>query len=146
MMATTAWTEHALATLSAAGYRRGGARTAVVQHLGRQPCAVTAQDIDDELRRGGRAVGRASIYRVLDLLAELGLASRIEVGQGMARYERVEPSGSHHHHMICDACGDVLPFEDGELERALTRLSDRLSFDVADHEVLLHGACEDCKG
>ena len=144
-MATVTWTEHALATLQAAGYRRGGARTAVVEYLGRQPCAVTAHDIDAELRHDGRAVGRASIYRVLDLLAEHGLASRIEVGQGIARYERVEPSGSHHHHMICDECGDVLPFEDRELERALAHLSDKLSFDVADHEVLLHGACKDCK-
>src|SRR4249919_2178076 len=118
-MATSTWTEHALSTLQAAGYRRGGARTAVVEHLGAQPCTVTAQDIEDALRRKGRAVGRASVYRVLDLLAELGLASRIEVGQGMARYERVEPSGDHHHHMICDECGNVLPFEDRELERAL---------------------------
>ena len=145
MTATTTWTEHALSTLQAAGYRRGGARTAVVEHLGAQPCTVTAQDIENALRRKGRAVGRASVYRVLDLLAELGLASRIEVGQGMARYERVEPSGDHHHHMICDRCGDVLPFEDRELERALDHLADRLSFQVADHEVLLHGACKDCR-
>lgn len=144
-MATLTWTEHALSSLQAAGYRRGGARTAVVEHLGGQHCAVTAHDIDDDLRKGGRAVGRASIYRVLDLLAELGLASKIEVGQGMARYERVEPSGDHHHHMICDACGDVLPFEDRELERALEHLSRKLSFEIADHEVLLHGACKDCR-
>jgi len=144
-MATGTWTEHALATLHGAGFRRGGARTAVVEYLGAQRCAVTAHDIDDELRRGGRAVGRASIYRVLELLAELGLASRIDVGQGMARYERVEPSGDHHHHMVCDECGDVLPFEDRELERALAHLSKKLSFDVADHEVLLHGACRDCR-
>ena len=145
-MATSTWTQHALSTLQAAGYRRGGARTAVVEHLGAQPCTVTAQDIEDALRRKGRAVGRASVYRVLDLLAELGLASRIEVGQGMARYERIEPSGDHHHHMICDECGDVLPFEDRELERALDHLAGRLSFDVADHEVLLHGSCKDCRG
>jgi Fur family ferric uptake transcriptional regulator len=145
MMASPAWTDHALSTLQEAGYRRGGARTAVVEYLGRQRCTVTAHEIDDELRSGGRAVGRASIYRVLDLLAELGLASRIEVGQGMARYERVEPSGDHHHHMICDECGDVLPFEDRALERALEHLSSKLSFDVADHEVLLHGACKDCR-
>ena len=144
-MATSAWTEHALATLQTAGYRRGGARTAVVEYLGNQSCAVTAHEIDDELRKGGRGVGRASIYRVLELLAELGLASRIEVGQAMARYERVEASGDHHHHMVCDECGDVLPFEDRELERALAHVSKKLSFEVADHEVLLHGACKDCR-
>ena len=44
------WTEHALTRLSDAGYRHGGARTAVVEMLGRQSCAVSARDIDDALR------------------------------------------------------------------------------------------------
>jgi hypothetical protein len=47
----TRWAEHALAKLQAAGYRRSGARTAVVEALARHDCAVTALDLDDELRR-----------------------------------------------------------------------------------------------
>ena len=53
------WTDHALRRLSEAGYRRGGARTAVVEMLGRQSCAVSARDIDDALRGEGRFFGRA---------------------------------------------------------------------------------------
>ena len=82
------WREHALATLAAAGYRRGGARNAVVELLDRQDCALTAQEIDDRLRAQGRGVGRASVYRILELLTELRLVQRIDVGQGVARYER----------------------------------------------------------
>ena len=68
-------------TLAGAGYRRGGARTAVVEMLGRQTCAVSARDIDDALRDEGRVVGRASVYRTLETLAELKLVQRLDLGQ-----------------------------------------------------------------
>jgi Fur family ferric uptake transcriptional regulator len=140
-----AWREHTLATLSAAGHRRGGARNAVVELLDRQSCALTAQEIDDRLRAQGRGVGRASVYRILELLTELRLVQRIDVGQGVARYERHQPDGDHHHHLVCDRCGRIAPFEDPALEQAIERVSRRLSFAVDDHDVVLHGACGDCR-
>ena len=51
----------------------------------------------------------------------------------------------HHHHMVCDDCGRVIPFEDAELERSITRLARRVTFAVAEHDVVLHGACADCQ-
>jgi Fur family ferric uptake transcriptional regulator len=142
--AQTRWAEHALATLQAAGYRRGGARTAVVEALARHDCAVTALELDDELRRRKPPVGRASIYRALEQLEQLGVLRRIEVARGMASYERVEPSGDHHHHAICRRCGRVVPFEDPSLERAIARISDQVHFEVAEHEVVLRGLCRRC--
>ena len=147
MSATTqpSWREHTLATLARHGFRRGGARNAVVELLDAQDCALTAQEIDDRLRGDGRAVGRASVYRILEMLTELRLVARIDVGQGVARYEPLQPSGDHHHHLVCDRCGQVAPFEDASLEQAIARVSRRLSFSVADHDVVLHGACRDCR-
>jgi Fur family transcriptional regulator, ferric uptake regulator len=139
------WREHALATLARAGYRRGGARNAVVELLDGERCALTAQEIDDRLRAGGRSVGRASVYRILELLTELRLVQRIDVGQGVARYERQAPDGDHHHHLVCDCCGLIAPFSDPTLERAIERVSRSLSFAVDDHDVVLHGACRDCR-
>jgi Fur family ferric uptake transcriptional regulator len=140
----TRWAEHALATLQAAGYRRGGARTAVVEALARHDCAVTALELDDELRRRKPAVGRASIYRALEQLAQHGLLRRIEVSKRIAGYERVEPGGEHHHHAICRSCGRMIPFEDASLERVIDRVSSRMSFDAAEHEVVIRGCCERC--
>jgi Fur family transcriptional regulator, ferric uptake regulator len=141
---STSWREHALATLAAAGYRKGGARNAVVALLERQGCAVSAQEIDEQLRADGRAVGRASVYRILELLTSLRLVQRIDVGQGVARYERQHPGGDHHHHLVCDRCGQIEPFEDATLEQVIARVSDRLQFSVAEHDVVLHGACRAC--
>lgn len=139
------WVAHAERRLHEAGYRRGGARGAVVELLARQPCAMTARDVEDRLRRTGREVGRASVYRALEQLDELKLVTRLEVGQGMARYEPLLPSGDHHHHLVCERCGRVTPFEDPELEAVIERLARRTqNFQVGEHDVVLRGACARC--
>jgi Fur family transcriptional regulator, ferric uptake regulator len=139
------WTEHALSKLSEAGYRRGRSRSAVVEMLGRQPCAVSARDIDDALREAGQPIGRASVYRTLETLAELKLVQRLDLGSGEKRYEPHRPGGEHHHHLVCDYCGHVTPFEDPDLERVLERLSSKVDYAVDEHDVVLHGACGDCQ-
>jgi Fur family ferric uptake transcriptional regulator len=140
----TRWAEHALETLQAAGHRRGGARTAVVEALAGHECAVTALDLDDELRRRRPSVARASVYRALEQLEQLGLVQRVEVYRGTAGYERIDPTGHHHHHAICRECGRMVPFEDPTLEQAIGAVSARMSFDVTEHDVVLRGVCDDC--
>jgi Fur family ferric uptake transcriptional regulator len=143
-MAVTEWNEHVHAVLSQAGLKRGGARERVIELLASKPCALSAVEIDDELRAAGRPTGRASIYRVLELLAEHGLVERVEVGDGQARFERSHPSGEHHHHLVCDRCGTLVAFDDPGLEQAIDRLSERLGVRIVSHDVLLHGACQRC--
>jgi Fur family transcriptional regulator, ferric uptake regulator len=143
-MATMEWSEHVHAVLSRAGRGRGGARERVIELLASQPCALSAVEIEDALRAGGRPTGRASIYRVLELLAEHGLVERVAVGDGQTRFERSHPSGAHHHHLVCEQCGSLVAFDDPGLERAIDRLSERLGVRVESHDVLLRGACARC--
>ncbi|HST68067.1 MAG TPA: Fur family transcriptional regulator [Solirubrobacterales bacterium] len=140
----TSWAEHAHATLRAAGLRRGGARTAVIEALARHGCAVTALELDDELRSRKPRVGRASIYRALEQFEELGLVRRMEMSRGTAGYERVEPDGHHHHHAICRSCGRMETFEDRDLERAIGRVAGRVPFEISEHDVVLRGLCQRC--
>ena len=140
----TVWAEHALAILGEAGYRRGGARTAVVEARARHGCAVTALELEEELRRRRAQVGRASVYRALELLEELRLVQRFEAARGIASYERVDPSGHHHHHAICRRCGRMEPFEDRGLERAIGQVAEQVPFEIAEHDVVLRGLCERC--
>jgi Fur family transcriptional regulator, ferric uptake regulator len=143
-MAATEWSEHVHAVLSQAGLKRGGARERVIQLLATKPCALSAVEIEDELRASDRPTGRASVYRVLDLLVEHGLVERVEVGDGQARFERSHPDGEHHHHLVCDCCGRLVAFDDPGLERAIDRLSERLGVRIDSHDVLLRGACQRC--
>jgi Fur family transcriptional regulator, ferric uptake regulator len=140
------WAEHARAVLDQAGHRRGGARTAIIDLLASQPCALSALEIEDHLRRGERRVARASVYRVLDLLQDRGLVVRLELGDATPRYELIDPAGAHHHHLLCDSCGRLVPFDDGDLERSIDRLSRRLGIAAHGHEVVLHGDCSACQG
>jgi len=148
--ATETWGERAEATLAAAGHKRGGARRAVVELLDDQECALTAVEIEDALREVGkgkgerRRVSRASIYRILDELEGLRLVQRVETGQAMVRYERVNEHDEHHHHLVCDDCGVVMPFSDKALESAIETLSERVPLKVSEHEIVLHGSCQDC--
>jgi len=144
-MTTVDWTAHTLEALRRGGYRSGGARSAVVEKLSAQTCCLTAQEIFDQLREDGRAVGIASVYRVLEVLVELGLVQRVDVGDGAARFEPAYPSGEHHHHLLCSNCGDVIAFEDAALERAILKLGERLDAVIEGHDVVLHGVCAACK-
>jgi Fur family transcriptional regulator, ferric uptake regulator len=139
------WSELAAARLSDAGFRRGGARAAVIGLLADQSCALSAYEIEAKLREVGRGVARASVYRVLDQLEGLGLVTKLEVGQGIARYEPNRPGDDHHHHMVCARCGEVIPFADAELEATIDRVAERVTFAVSEHEIVLHGACADCQ-
>ena len=70
----------------------------------------------------------------------------MEVGDGVARYEPQRPHDhEHHHHLVCDGCGRLTPFQDDALENAIRGLAARVAFDVSDHDVTLHGCCEGCR-
>ncbi len=143
--ALAAWAQRAELALAAAGRKRGGARRALLELLAGQECALTALEIEDALRaRSARPVSRASVYRILDELEALELVQRVETGQAMVRYERVDEHESHHHHLVCDECGLVMPFSDAGLEHAIEILSERVPLNVSEHEIVLHGACRDC--
>jgi Fur family ferric uptake transcriptional regulator len=141
---TSPWAEQAAQALTAAGYRRGGARRAILELLDEQSCALSAVEIEDALASRNREVSRASIYRVMEELEEIGLLQRVEVGQGVVRYEPARRGRGHHHHLVCDHCGQISPFSDDGLERAIRRVSDTLPLRVSEHEVVIHGACETC--
>jgi Fur family transcriptional regulator, ferric uptake regulator len=143
-MAVSEWSEHVHAVLSQAGLKRGGARERVIELLASQPCALSAVEIEDELRAQERPTARASVYRVLELLLEHGLVERVEVGDGQARFERTHPNGIHHHHLVCEQCGRLVAFDDPGLEYAIDRLSERLGVRIESHDVLLRGACQRC--
>jgi Fur family ferric uptake transcriptional regulator len=139
------WIGHARDTLERDGYRLSTPRAAVVETLATLGCSVTAKEIADRLRERGEDVGVASIYRTLDLLDRLRLARRVDAAEGVARYEPIDPSGDHHHHIVCERCGQVAAFKDRELELAIEHLSRRVEYSIDAHDVTLRGECPGCR-
>jgi Fur family ferric uptake transcriptional regulator len=145
IIAVQTWSDTALEQLRASSGRTGGARRLVVDFVGRQDCCLSVQEIHERLRAEGARVGIASVYRAVEGLLDTGLVQRVDLGDGVARFERADPAGDHHHHLVCDDCGRVQPFEDDALESALRRVAGGHGYDVSAHEVVLHGACRDCR-
>ncbi len=141
----TDWTAQANRALSQAGHRAGGARAAVIEAMAGQSCCRSAQEIADDLAESGSAIGRASVYRAIDVLHGLALVQRVDLGDGEVRFEPIMPGGEHHHHAVCDRCGKVTRFEDERLERALHTIADGISHSVEAHEVVIHGTCARCE-
>ncbi len=141
-----AWSEVALERLRAGSGRSGGARRVVVDFVSRQDCCLSVQEIHERVRAEGARVGIASVYRAVEGLVDSGLVQRIDLGDGTARFERADPRGDHHHHLVCDDCGKVEAFEDAELEADLERVAAARGYAIAGHDVVVRGACDDCRG
>ena len=141
----TDWVGHAERELEREGYRLSAPRSAVVQTLADLGCSVTAKEIADRLHDRGQDIGVASIYRTLELLDKLRLTRRVDAAEGVARYEPIGPRGEHHHHIVCDTCGQVSTFEDSDLERAIERLASRVDYAIDGHDVTLRGECPTCR-
>jgi Fur family ferric uptake transcriptional regulator len=139
------WPEEAQQRLHDAGYRAGAARARLIEHLARQTCCQSAQEIHAELAAGKHRVGLASVYRALDTLVECGLAQRVDIGDGIARYEPARTGHDHHHHLVCGECGKVEPFVDPSLEQAIDAVEERSGYAIVGHEVVLRGSCADCR-
>lgn len=140
-----AWIDHAFEVLRDAGYRAGGARTAVVEAIGREGGCVSAEELAARLRAGRKHVGTASVYRALGVLSEIGVLHGVSMPGAPLRYELVLPDGDHHHHIVCERCGDTVSFEDRALEAAIERVSRRVAYTVDAHDVTLRGTCPRCR-
>jgi Fur family transcriptional regulator, ferric uptake regulator len=142
------WVARAESAVLAAGHRSTLPRSAIIELLARQDCVLTADEIAQELHTaGGRRVGIATVYRTLELLEELGLLQRLDIGDGLARFEPAVPGGGHHHHhFVCSRCGRVTPFEDPVIERAIEDFAARFGEPVSEHDVILRGrTCSVCE-
>lgn len=92
---------------------------------------------------------QSSMYRNLTILEEVGAVSRIVTSDEFARYELAEHLTGHHHHLICNSCGDVADFEldhstEATLDSALNKVAEALGFSVAEHRLDLLGTCASC--
>lgn len=117
-----------------AGHKTTPQRMAVVEAL----CEEQHQSLD-EIRARCPEIGLVTLYRTLDLLSELGLVRRMDLGD-RPRYEMAE---RHHHHLICESCGLISEFEDCPLDPAvISRTSP--DFRVTAHSLEVYGQCASC--
>lgn len=132
------------AHLARAGLKRSRARDAVIDVFLATHGHVSVEELTASVRHRAPSVGYTTVYRALKLLTDCGLAAPRHFGEGQTRYEPVR-EGTHHDHLICTECGDILEFEDDRLERLQSEIAQRHGFRLTHHRLELYGRCGRCQ-
>lgn len=106
---------------------------------------LSAEDVWGMVKKTYPEVGLATVYRTLDLFAELDVLHKMDFGDGRGRYEFCESEVHQHHHLICLNCGSVTEFEDDLLECLESEIEKKNQFKILNHELKFYGHCEKCR-
>lgn len=137
--------EQALSILQESGYRVTAPRRAVVEVVHEQDRAFTADDLGRLLAGRGMSVGRATVFRTLDVLVQSGILDRLHRPDGCHSYVRTELQSDHRHHLICSDCGAVVQFDECTVAPLLAELGERNRFTISGHWLEVFGICDDCR-
>jgi Fe2+ or Zn2+ uptake regulation protein len=129
--------------LDRAGYRLTEPRRAVATLIAGRQGHFTAADLEEDSRARHLPIGRATIFRALDLFTELGVVERVDLPAGGHAYVPCEPV--HHHHVICTNCGRATEIEDVGIGALLEAVKRETGYDVASHRLELFGLCPACQ-
>lgn len=103
----------------------------------------SAQEIHELLAERGEQVGLATVYRTLQRLADAGDVDVLRTEDGSANYRRC--SGSHHHHLVCRACGATVEVEGPAVEQWTRQIADEHGYAEVSHTLEIFGTCPACR-
>ena len=128
--------------LDRAGYRLTAPRRSLAALIAGQDGHFTAADLVAEARAGRVGVGRATVFRTLEVLEGLGAVERLDLPSGDHAYVVCEPA--HHHHVVCSRCGRTLEIDDAGLRSVVREVGRQTGFRIDDHRLELFGLCPAC--
>ncbi|HCR03921.1 MAG TPA: transcriptional repressor [Gemmatimonadetes bacterium] len=120
-------------------------REAVAQTVFSSTDHLSVEDIEGCLREDGERIGKATIYRTLDLLVNSKLVEEHDFGEGFKRYEHRLSRQPVHEHLICLECGKVTEFRSEEVEHVESRVASEYGFAPSRHRLEIYGLCRNCR-
>ncbi len=130
--------------LSAAGRRLTRPRRAVLRVVAEATCPLTPAQVHEQAQAHYPQVGLVTVYRTLELLAELGLVRRIHTEEGCHGYVPVA-MGEAGHHLVCTSCHQAVEFPCTGLEETLAEVERLTGFSIQEHWLELFGLCPACQ-
>jgi Fur family transcriptional regulator, ferric uptake regulator len=127
--------------IQTAGFKLTLPRQAVLEVLEQSDVHLTPAEVLERAQAIYPSLGRATVYRTLELLTSLGVVRPIFLGERGVCLTLAEGG---HHHLVCNDCGAVIEFDEctvGELEQELAQ---RLNFQIRGHLLEFYGLCEQC--
>jgi Fur family ferric uptake transcriptional regulator len=130
--------------LRLAGHKLTNARLtvlAVIEQLGGH---VTSAEVLDAVAHADASIGRASVFRTLELLTQVGIIRPTYLESSITPHYVMMPGG-HHHHIICTSCNRVIEFDDCGLSDLENELQERLGVQITGHLLEFYGICAQCQ-
>jgi len=128
--------------LDRAGYRLTEPRRSLAALIADREGHFTAADLVAETRSRRMGVGRATVFRTLEVLEELGAIERLDLPSGEHAYVGCDPL--HHHHVICSSCGRTSEIDDAGLRSVVRDVARQTGYRVDEHRLQLFGLCPAC--
>ncbi len=129
--------------LAAAGERVTSQRVRIAERLAAAGRQLTAAELYDRVRAEEPTIGRATVFRTLDTLAEAGVVRRLEQEGHVYAYVACQPE--HHHHLSCTGCGRVEEIDEAYVRPIAERLSAERGFEIDDARLDFYGRCAHCR-
>lgn len=106
---------------------------------------LSVEDIEQRLQSGGERIGKATVYRTLDMLVKSGLVQEHDFGEGFKRYEHLFGQKPVREHMICTECGTVADIHSVELVRVQEEAARLHGFQPSRYRLQIYGLCAACQ-
>ncbi len=119
-------------------------RRAIVRQILSTPGHFSADDLVTALDQTQEEASRATIYRLIPALVELGILREVEHGDDHSHYEVVSDP-AHHEHLICQCCGEVIEFVCPAIEGAIIGVCREHHFRHYQHGLEITGLCRECQ-
>jgi Fur family transcriptional regulator, ferric uptake regulator len=126
------------------GLRSTEQRRLIVETFFTSPNHVSIEELLAQVRAHDPKVGYATVYRTLKLLSECGVAFERRFGDGLTRYELADEA-SHHDHLICVECDDILEFEEERIEAIQEEIAQKYGYILRSHKHEMYGVCPACQ-
>ena len=132
-----------VAALERAGYQATPNRRLVAELVAGTGGHFTAADLLERGRRERVNIGRATVFRALEVLTALRVVERLDLPSGSHAYVVCDPD-EHHHHLVCSSCGHSVDVADGDLARLVDDIGRRNGYRIESHRLELFGICPLC--
>jgi Fur family transcriptional regulator, ferric uptake regulator len=137
------WATTIAKQLSAEGHRITEPRKQLLRRIGGYSVPFTAEQVFADVQAAEEPIGRATVYRTLDLLLSRHWLARVHLDNGEHAY--VITGGGHEHHLVCTQCGTVTAFEGCDINALIGGLAQRLGFQIEGHWLEAFGRCQRCQ-
>ena len=130
-------------TLKSSGYKLTSPRLTILNLLEQSGGHTTSAELLTLVEKTDPSIGRASVFRTLDLLIKLGIVWTS--GQGGSTIHYMVMPGGHHHHIVCKHCNKLIEFSDCGLGKLLANLERDYGVQVEGHLLEVYGICRECQ-